>query len=144
MQPTLQTGIFRFLYNTWAHNADALAYFMGIGITFLLLFHKPRRSLVLILIGFICLFIRFEYIKHVADPLRDQTVGAIIQGSQGLQSTQQKLGVFFDEILPLMFYIGGWGGLFSGLWLMTLEAEGKDIKFSRIVRSFRIRMGLKS
>ena len=53
MQPTLQTGIFRFLYNTWAHNADALAYFMGIGITFLLLFHKPRRSLVLILIGFI-------------------------------------------------------------------------------------------
>lgn len=112
---SLKTGIFQFLYFTFLHNADAIAYFVGILFVFSLLLAKPRRILVLFLMGFILLELRFQYLKHIVDPLYDQTVGAMLQGGTFFR-TRRFLDLFINDLIPLLLYFGGWGSLCAGIF----------------------------
>src|SRR3989344_3646401 len=112
---SLKTGIFQLLYFTFMHNADAIAYLIGIGFVFALLMWKPRRILVLFLIGFILLELRFQYLKHIVDPLYDQTVGAMLQGGTFFR-TRRLLDLFMNDLIPLGLYFGGWGSLMLGIF----------------------------
>lgn len=119
---SLKTGIFQFLYFTFMHNADAIAYLVGIMFVFGLLMWKPRRILVLFLLGFIILEIRFQYLKHIVDPLYDQTVGAMLQGGTFLRS-RRILDLLMNDLLPMGMYVTGWGSLFAGIFFAVYKPK---------------------
>ena len=102
---SLKTGVFQLLYFTFLHNADAIAYLVGIIFVFVLLLKNPRRILVLYLLGFILLEIRFQYLKHIVDPLYDQTVGAMLQGGTFFR-TRRILDLFLNDLVPMGLYVG--------------------------------------
>ena len=111
---SLKAGIFQFLYFTFLHNADAVAYAVGVLFAFLLLLKQPRRRFVLFLLGFLMLELRFQYLKHIVDPLYDQTVGAMLQGGTFFR-TRRLLDIAMNDLAPMALYFGGWGSLFLGM-----------------------------
>lgn len=122
----VQQGIIQLIYSTFLHNSEALAFFAGIICTLILLLRKPQRIYVLFLLGFTILFVRFEYLKHIADPLQQQTVGVVVT-EQGYQRTRRLIDIFINDFLPLGMYIAGWGSIF---WAMIfgnkkIERKGK-------------------
>ncbi len=114
MNSVVQQGMIQLIYSTFLHNSEAMAFFMGIVISLLLLLKKPQRIYVLFLFGFTALFIRFEYLKHIADPLQQQTVGVVVT-EQGYQRTRRLIDIFINDLIPLVLYIGGWGSLFVAI-----------------------------
>jgi len=126
---SLKRGIFQLIYFTFLHNAEAIAYFFGIIFVFGLLMWKPRRVLMLFLLAFVCLEIRFQYLKHIVDPLYDQTVGAMLQGGTFFR-TRRLLDLFMNDIVPLGLYIVGWGSLFAGIFFSSVQSLKKTHKYN--------------
>jgi hypothetical protein len=115
----LQQGIIDLLYFTWLHNAEALAYFTGCILSIFLQFKKPNRRNLLFFLSFLFLLFQFQYVKHIAEPLQEQTLQTVLQqGSQGLRFT--KITTFFlQKFIPLFLYALGWGGLFFAIIFST-------------------------
>lgn len=117
---SLKAGLFQLLYFTFLHNADAIAYLIGILFIFVLLLKKPSRVLVLFLLGFILLELRFQYLKHIVDPLYDQTVGAMVQTSSFLK-TRRLFDIVLNDLIPIGLYLAGWGSLFAGIFFSVFS-----------------------
>jgi hypothetical protein len=115
MSPNLQNNIFDLIYWTFLHNSDAIALFLSVMFALGLLFWRPQRVLVLWLIGFTLLLARFEYLKHVVDPLTNQTLEVLIR-TEGHYRARQVIDVFFYDVLPLGMYLIGWGSIWLGMW----------------------------
>jgi hypothetical protein len=124
---SLKTGIFQLFYFTFLHNADAIAYLIGILFVFTLLIKKPHRSLVLFLLSFILLEMRFQYMKHIVDPLYDQTVGAMLQGGTFFR-TRRILDLFINDLIPMILYLGGWGSMLLGILVAVFPESLKRFK----------------
>lgn len=114
MSPLIKQGIIQLIYSTFLHNSEALAFFAGIICALILLLRKPKRIYVLFLIGFTALFIRFEYLKHIVDPLQQQTVGVVVT-EQGYQRTRRLIDILINDLLPLGMYFLGWGSIFLAM-----------------------------
>jgi hypothetical protein len=117
---SLKTGLFQLLYFTFLHNADAIAYMIGIIFIFVLLLKKPSRVLVLFLLGFIVLEIRFQYLKHIVDPLYDQTVGAMLQEGTFFR-TRRLIDLLLNDLVPLGLFFVGWGCVFAGIFFSSFS-----------------------
>ncbi|MGD9129276.1 MAG: hypothetical protein PVJ09_02205 [Candidatus Woesebacteria bacterium] len=124
MNPALKTGLARLVYLTFLHNSDAIALFLGIILALVLLLRKPRRVYVFFLLAFVLLLARFEYLKHVVDPLQEQTVTTVIQ-EEGHHRAKRWFDVFFNDFVPMILYLSGWGTLFLGI-LISGGDMGKD------------------
>ncbi len=124
---SLKAGFFQLFYFTFLHNADAIAYLIGIIFIFVLLLKKPSRVLVLFLIGFIALELRFQYLKHIVDPLYDQTVGTLIQTNSFYRS-RRFIDILLNDITPMLLYLGGWGSLLSGVFLSSFSLKKQSPK----------------
>lgn len=118
---SLKTGLFQLLYFTFLHNADAIAFFIGILFIFALLLKKPSRVLVLFLLSFILLELRFQYLKHIVDPLYDQTVGAMLQTGTFLR-TRRFFDLFINDLVPMILYLGGWGCMLAGIFFSSFSS----------------------
>ena len=114
MSPVVKQGIIQLIYSTFLHNSETIALFIGIVLTLFLLFRKPKRVYLFFLIGFVCLLIRLEYLKHIVDPLEQQTVGVVIT-EEGHFRTKRWIDLFFNDLLPLGMYLAGWGSIFLGI-----------------------------
>ena len=123
MNPEIKAGVFRLIYNTFLHNADAIAYFVGIIVALGSLLRKPKRKHVLYLIAFVFLLARFEYLKHIVDPLFEQTQTTMIQ-EEGHYRAKRYLDIIFYDLVPLFLYLGGWGSLFAAL-MIEKSGQGK-------------------
>lgn len=123
MNPVVQQGVIQLVYSTFLHNSEAIALFAGVVTALLLLLRKPKRIYVLFLIGFTILFIRFEYLKHIADPLQQQTVGVVVT-EEGYHRTRRLIDIFINDLVPLMMYFGGWASLFLAM-ILTSKKERK-------------------
>ncbi|MEO8582078.1 MAG: hypothetical protein ABI425_05920 [Patescibacteria group bacterium] len=119
---SLKAGFFQLFYFTFLHNADAIAYLVGILFIFALLIKKPSRVLILFLLGFILLELRFQYLKHIVDPLYDQTVGAMIQTSSFLK-TRKFFDILLNDLVPMGLYVGGWGSMMAGMLFSRFSPE---------------------
>ena len=111
---SLKQGFFKLFYFTWLHNADAIALVVGILLILALMMLKPKRKHAFFLIGFISLLVRFQYLKHILDPLLDQTVSTVIE-AQGRYGARRLFDIFFQILVPLALWIVGWGGIFVGI-----------------------------
>lgn len=127
MSPMVQQGMIQLIYSTFLHNSQAIAFFIGIIVSLLLLLKKPERIYVLFLIGFTVLFIRFEYLKHIADPLQQQTVGVVVT-DQGYQRTRRLIDIFINDLVPLAMYLIGWASLFLAMILGNKKVNKKRAK----------------
>jgi hypothetical protein len=123
---SLQLNFINTVFLTFIHNQDAIGYFIGILVSLVLLFYKPNRSAVFLLIGFICLLFGFEYNKHIIEPLEDQTIASLgIEGNSGLFA--KGVGALFKKLLPLFFFTVGWGSVFGAIIAKTV-CFGKSCK----------------
>ncbi len=111
---SLTTGISQLIYFTFLHNADAIAYVLGILLCFVLLMMHPRRRVSLFLLGFILLELRFQYLKHIVDPLYDQTVGTLFENGTFFKA-RRLVDLFINDFVPILLYLSGWGSLFAGI-----------------------------
>lgn len=119
----LQRGLIDLAYFTWLHNAEAIAYLAGAILMLYLQFRTPRRVYLILFVGFVLLLIQFEYVKHIVEPLQEQTLQTVLQqGASGLRF--QKLTSFFlEKLIPFGLYLAGWGSIFGGIWLGTRSAS---------------------
>jgi len=125
MSPVIKQGIIQLIYATFLHNSEVIAFSLGIVISLFLLFRYPKRVYLFFLVGFVCLLIRFEYLKHVVDPLYQQTVGVVVS-EEGHFRARKWMDLFFNDLLPLVFYLLGWGSIFGGIFLA--ETKGGERK----------------
>jgi len=127
MNSNLKAGIFQLIYSTFLHNSEAIALFVGIIICLGLLFKKPARIYLYFFLSFVFLLARFEYLKHIVDPLEQQTAGVMIT-ENGHFRTKRTLDLFFNDLVPLVLYVGGWGSLFLGILKIGAEIQKKESK----------------
>ncbi|OGC51825.1 hypothetical protein A2982_03795 [candidate division WWE3 bacterium RIFCSPLOWO2_01_FULL_39_13] len=116
----LSGSITNTIFLTFLHNQYAIGFFMGMVLSFLLLLLRPSRFAVLLLLGFLALLLGFEYNKHIIEPLQDQTLSSL---NLGQENTPSKLLVLrtFQKLLPIGFFIIGWGSIFTAIFSKGLS-----------------------
>ena len=119
MNDSLLQQFFHAAYSTFDHNQIVIAYFVGFLISACLAVWKPSRFTTLVLLGFAVLGFGFEYDKHFVGPLTRQTLAAIVADPGAHVRTEKIINTFLGEVLPIVFYLVGWGFIFSGLIIGT-------------------------
>jgi len=120
----LQQGLVNIAYFTWLHNSEAISYFIGCLIALFLQFKKPNRKNLLLFLGFLALLIQFEYVKHMIEPLMDQTLQAVLEQGAAATRFQKILDFTLQKFVPFFLYFIGWGSLFISLFLSS-KTSGK-------------------
>lgn len=110
----LKQSLFNTAFLTFAHNQYAIAFFAGTVIAIGLLLYKPSRFASLLLIGFSTLLIGFEYNKHIIEGLQNQTLESLALGSEDAGFKSLLVGGF-QKLLPLAFFLVGWGSVFLAI-----------------------------
>lgn len=111
------------LYSLIAHNSEVIVYVSGSLLSVIALFIKPTRLALLYLLGFGLLAFNFEYDKHLMLPLRAQTL-ATVAGSPSTHLYSQRLvSLFLTDLLPVIFFLTGWGILFVAITLSLLNKK---------------------
>jgi hypothetical protein len=121
--PDLQQNIVTTIYLLFSHNYVPIAYFAGMVIGIGLSIYKPSRFATFIMLGFAILLFGYEYDKHIISGLREQTMKSLITEKPHYR-IQRLVDIFTSEILPMLFYLTGWGFLFLGIILQGIK-EGK-------------------
>lgn len=121
MQPSLSVNLIRFLYELFSHNYIAIAYFLSFLIALFYAVRKPTRTSLLLTIAFALLLFNFEYEKHIAEALRDQTQMSLTQGStSGFRKLRSLVQIFTEFFVPVGIFALGWAfimwSLFIGIW----------------------------
>ncbi len=111
----MKQNLLELLYTTWIHNDFAIACLAGIFFAIFLLLKRPSRFGVLLLIGFSVLLLRFQYLKHIVEPLLDQTTGVLLRDET--TGGSRFLFVVFNVLIPFGMYVLGWGSIFLALAL---------------------------
>ena len=119
ISPQLQQGIVNLIYFTWLHNAEMLAYFAGGILSLGLLIRHPRRTFILMLLGFIFLMVQFQYIKHIVEPLMAQTLQAVLETGAQATRFQQLTRFILEKAVPIGLYLAGWGSIFLSILLLS-------------------------
>ena len=115
MLENLESTYIQTIYITFAHNKELMGYVFGFVIMTFVSLVKPTRSHLLATFGFLILGFGFEYDKHIINALREQTINAL-QVGQGISATYLNLvNVFLTHLLPILFWLAGWGVLLIGL-----------------------------
>lgn len=119
----LANSLIATIYSTFDHNKIVLAYFAAALLSAFLVFKKLTRFHVLLLFGFVILAFTYEYEKHIIAPLRDQTLQALTPDPNVHVKTQKYLDIFLSVLIPIGFYITGWGLVF---WAMIIGGKNSQ------------------
>ena len=122
--PDLRQNILTTIYLLFSHNYIALAYFGGMVIGGILAFWKPSRFAILNLFGFAILLFSYEYDKHIISGLREQTLKSLITETPHFR-LQRYVNLFISDLLPVLFYILGWGMVFAAIVYAGLKLAKK-------------------
>ena|SRR3989344_4656178 len=125
--PDLKQNIAVTLYLLFTHNYIAIAYFAGMILGIALSVWKPSRFAVFILLGFSILLFSYEYDKHIIAGLREQTIKSLITQSPHYR-LQRIVNLFLSDLLPIIFYITGWGMLFASIVYAGLKINREKKK----------------
>lgn len=124
MSPDLKQNIFYTTYFIFLHNFSAIFYFSGIVISALLLLIKPTRWKTLLLFGFILLLFGFEYNKHIAEPLKQQTINSLITVRQHYK-VYRIVDFALIKVLPRLLPLTGWSLVIMGFFLLSRSKKRK-------------------
>lgn len=131
---TAADAVSQTLFSTVNHNLSVIIYVGAAGLMIVLLIVRPNRKLILFLLGFILLAFNFQYVKHIVDPLAEQTRVAI--ESTGYQSAKSRrlMNIVFEDLIPLVTFIGGWTCLVMGMiidHIRDIVSKHKDINATK-------------
>jgi hypothetical protein len=110
----MKEGLFNFVYFTFLHNSEVFGYALASLTALLMLLKKPSRRMVFFFVGFLLLVFHFEYQKHIVAGLAEQTVDTIFI-EEGNYRARWLTSVGIYHLLPLLAWIGGWGGVLLGI-----------------------------
>ena len=71
--------------------------------------------MVLFLMAFVLLLLRFEFLKHIVDPLEAQTVGVVVTSNGDFQKTRRGFDLLFNDVIPVGLYVAGYASLFLAI-----------------------------
>jgi hypothetical protein len=109
-----QQGLFQLIYWTWLHNYEVIALAFGAVLAIALMMRNPKRIYLLFFLGFSLLIFQFEWTKHIAESLEQQTLQTVIVSDT--QTKARKLVDFtLNRLIPFGSYLGGWGLIFMGM-----------------------------
>lgn len=115
MTPDLLENLVHALYTTFDHNQTVIAYVGAFIVSAGLAIYKPNRFSILMLLGFGLLGFGFEYDKHIIGPLTRQTLEAVVRNPDAHVRATKIINMFLGEVLPIIFYVCGWGLVFWGM-----------------------------
>lgn len=127
LSPDLRQNLIVTLYLLFTHNYIAIAYFLGLILGIILSIYKPSRFATFIFLGFAILLFSYEYDKHIIVGLREQTLQSLITVTPHFR-LQRILNLFLSDLLPVLFYILGWGMLFGAIILAGIGLGKKNKK----------------
>lgn len=78
LPPDLKQNIFYMIYFIVKHNFFAILFAVAAIVSIGAAIIKPSRGAILMFVGFILLLFSYEYIKHIKDPLREQTINSLV------------------------------------------------------------------
>jgi len=107
-------GLFYLLYWTWLHNYQVIALIFGALLAIGLMLYRPKRIYLIFFLGFLLLFFQYEYLKHIVQPLEEQTLKtAIVSDTQ--TKARKVIDFTLNRLVPFGSYLGGWGLIFLGM-----------------------------
>jgi len=124
--PDIQQSIVHTIYALFIHNYIVFAYFSGFLLSVFVSIKKPSRFSVFLLLGFAVLTFSFEYDKHIIDGFRQQTLQSLTTAQPHLQF-QHSISVLITDILPVVFYLLGWGLIFVAFVTEGLKKSEKKV-----------------
>jgi len=122
--PDTQQNILYTAYFILLHNFEAVLYSCGIIFTTLWMLYKPSRSKFLMLWGFIFLLFAFEYKKHIAEGLTEQTINSLVTVRQSYR-IERYITVTLNKLVPLGLPLAGWILVACGIVLPFTKIESK-------------------
>jgi hypothetical protein len=122
--PDLSQSILTTIYLIFSHNYEAIAYFAGMVLGIILLIKKPSRFATFVMLGFGLLLFQYEYDKHIITGLREQTLLSLATGKPHLRF-QRIVGLIISDILPIIFYLLGWGMFFTSIIYAAFKMREK-------------------
>lgn len=122
--PDIRQNIIITAYLLFSHNYIAFVYLGGLLISIFLSIIRPSRFSVLMLLGFLILLFSFEYDKHLIVPFREQTIKSLITTTPHYR-LQRIINLIISEVLPMVFYMLGWGFIYLGIIIEGLKKSKK-------------------
>lgn len=126
LPPDLQQNLIHTLYALFIHNYIVFAYFFGFLLSVIISIIRPSRFSILLLLGFAILTFSFEYDKHIIEGFRQQTLQSLITEKPHYR-LERLIDLIISEILPIIFYLLGWGLIYLALFLEGIKKK-KDKK----------------
>lgn len=120
--PDLKQNLATTIYLLFIHNYIVFAYFLGFLISILISVLRPSRFIVFILLGFAVLTFSYEYDKHIIAGFREQTIKSFITQIPHYK-LQKLIDIAISEILPVLFYLLGWGLVYLGIIIEGLKKK---------------------
>jgi hypothetical protein len=116
----LKQNIFVTIYLLLLHNWTVILFSFGLIVSLGWLIYRPRREYVLFFIGFGLLIFGFEYNKHIADGLIEQTTNSLITITRHYK-LEWLIRIGLSKILPLFFYFLGVLSILGGVLIIRKD-----------------------
>lgn len=127
ISPDLKQNAIITLYLFFTHNYIVFAYAGGLLLSIIISLIRPSRFSILMLLGFAVLVFSYEYDKHIIVPFREQTIQSFITQTPHYR-LQKIISLTISEILPMLFYLIGWGFVYVGILTVGLKRKKKHVE----------------
>jgi len=104
------------------HNFLAMVFLGGLMASAGYALWKPSRGIILIMIGFGLLLFAFQYEKHIADALIEQTTGSLVTARQSGRIEWVVQKILGKAATPLL-YLTGFTSLCMGTFLLYKQHQ---------------------
>lgn len=118
----VEQALEHFMKLTFLHNAYPIALLFVCVIALLMALIKPSRSKILVFTGALLLLIHFEYLKHVLDPLKAQTLLTVTTETPRYRFIWF-VDKFLTKIFPVGLFVGGWISAIAGVYSILQERK---------------------
>ncbi|MCX6784061.1 MAG: hypothetical protein NT141_03250 [candidate division WWE3 bacterium] len=118
MYQDLKHNVIIGFFQLFAHNGLVFVYVAGAIISLGVLVFKLKRIAAVYLIGFATLAIKFEYNKHIMEPLLKQTVETVVINPDTHLFIQRLINTFLIKGVPAIMWLIGWGSLFGATYFI--------------------------
>lgn len=122
MPADVRQNIFYTLYFIVLHNFWAIIYVIGMVTSISLALYRPTRAYILFFLGFTVLFFNFEYNKHIAEGLREQTLNSLVT-ERASATIPRILNIALIRLPPLILPLIGWGLILLAIWLIRRKPK---------------------
>ncbi len=122
MAPDTAQNVFVMAKLMIEHNFLAMAFLGGLIASMGYALWKPSRGAIFLMIGFGLLLFAFQYEKHIADALIEQTTGSLITERQSGRIEWLVQKVLGKAATPLL-YLSGFASLCVGAFLLLKQRK---------------------